>query len=52
MFDIRDVRSIYVVYIRCLWYIFTRAGLRLAWPSMLLQSARDRVATAAETVTA
>ena len=30
----------------------TRAVLRLVWPSILLQSARDRVATAAETVTA
>ena len=29
-----------------------RAALRLGWPSILLQSARDRVATAAETVTA
>ena len=27
----------------------TRAVLRLVWPSILLQSARDRVATAAET---
>ena len=52
MFDIRGVRSIYVVYIRCLWYTFTRAVLRLVWPSILLQSSRDRVATAAETVTA
>ena len=31
--------------------MFTRAVLRLVLPSMLLQSARDRVATAAETVT-
>ena len=30
----------------------TRAVLWLVWPSILLQSARDRVATAAETVTA
>ena len=30
----------------------TRAVLRLEWPSILLQSARDRVATASETVTA
>ena len=30
----------------------TRAVLRLAWPSIRLQSVRDRVATAAETVTA
>ena len=30
----------------------TRAVLRLVWPSILLQSARGRVATAAETVTA
>ena len=28
----------------------TRAVLRLVWPSILLQSARDCVATAAETV--
>ena len=27
----------------------TRAVLRLVWPSILLQSARDRIATAAET---
>ena len=27
----------------------TRAVLRLVWPSIRLQSARDRVATAAET---
>ena len=31
---------------------FTRAVLRLVWPSILLQSAGDRVATATETVTA
>ena len=30
----------------------TRAVLRLEWPSILLQSASGRVATAAETVTA
>ena len=30
----------------------TRAVLILVWPSILLQSAHDRVATAAETVTA
>ena len=30
----------------------TRDVLRLVWPSILLQTARDRVATAAETVTA
>ena len=30
----------------------TTAVLRLVWPSILLQSAHDRVATAAETVTA
>ena len=30
----------------------TRAVLRLVWPSILLQSVCDRVATAAETVTA
>ena len=30
----------------------TRAVLRLVWPSILLQSARDRVATAAKTVIA
>ena len=30
----------------------TRAVLMLVWPSILLQYARDRVATAAETVTA
>ena len=30
----------------------TRAVPRLVWPSILLQPARDRVATAAETVTA
>ena len=30
----------------------TRAVFRLVWPSILMQSARDRVATAAETVTA
>ena len=30
----------------------TRAVLRMIWPSILLQSARDRVATTAETVTA
>ena len=30
----------------------TRAGLRLVWPSILLQSARDLEATVAETVTA
>ena len=30
----------------------TRAVFRLVWPSILLQSARDHVATAAETVTA
>ena len=29
----------------------TRAVLRLVWPSILLQSTRDRVTTAAETVT-
>ena len=29
-----------------------RAVLRLVWPSILLHVARDRVATAAETVTA
>ena len=29
----------------------TRTVLRLVWPSILLQSARDRVATATETVT-
>ena len=28
---------------------WTRAVLRLVWPSILLQSARDRVETAAET---
>ena len=32
--------------------LVTRAVLRLVWPSILLQSARDRVATTAETVTA
>ena len=32
--------------------IFTRAVLRLVWLSILLQSARDRIATAAESVTA
>ena len=32
--------------------IVTRAVLRLVWPSILLQSARDRVATTTETVTA
>ena len=32
--------------------ISTRAVLRLIWPFILLQSARDRVATAAESVTA
>ena len=30
----------------------TGAVLRLVWPSILLQSARDRVATDADTVTA
>ena len=30
----------------------TRAVVRLVWPSIMLQAARDRVATAAETVTA
>ena len=30
---------------------YTRVVLRLVWPSLLLQSARDRVATAADTVT-
>ena len=30
----------------------SRAVLRLVWPSILLPSARDRVAAAAETVTA
>ena len=49
MFDIRGVRLKYVVYIMCL--SFTRAVLRLVWLSILLQSAGDRVATAAETVT-
>ena len=33
-------------------FFITRAMLRLVWPSILLQSARDRVETAAETVTA
>ena len=35
-----------------LWEKDTRAVIRLVWPSILLQYARDRVATAAETVTA
>ena len=30
----------------------TRAVLRLVWPSILVQSVRDSVATAAETVSA
>ena len=34
------------------WNLVTGAVLRLVWPSILLQSARDRLATAAKTVTA